>query len=97
MDRAGRWAPAGQRVTVKPGSNSLSAPATVVRPVRSMSAFEYDLQLMSADLVGIALPADVRHRDGPPGGLAAIFGLFVVAQPQIERAASKAAHVRVVM
>ena len=42
------------------------------------------------------LPVEVRHVDGPKG-LPAVFGggIFAVAQPQIERAASKAAHVRV--
>ena len=46
---------------------------------------------------GMALPVDdVKHGDEPPG-TSAVFGLFVAAQPQIERAANKAAHVRVVM
>jgi hypothetical protein len=49
-------------------------------------------------LPGMRLPVDVTQ-DDPPGPPAtfALFVLFVVAQPQIERAASKAAHVRVVM
>ena len=92
--------PAAQWVMTTPGSSWPSAPATVVRPVRYISACEYD-RCVGAQFVpgaaGMALPVDdVKHGDEPPG-TSAVFGLFVAAQPQIERAANKAAHVRVVM
>ena len=66
-----------------------------------MSVCEYDRPVATqgmAGLAGILLPVEVRHVDGPKG-LPAVFGggIFGVAQPQIKRAASKAAHVRVAM
>ena len=45
-------------------------------------------------LEGMALSVDARHGD-EPAGAAAVCVLFVVAHPQIDRAASKAAYVRV--
>jgi hypothetical protein len=66
-----------------------------------MSVCEYDrpqaVQLLSGP-GGIRLPVEVRQVDDPTAALAVFGGgVFEVAQPQIARAASQVAHVRVVM
>lgn len=64
-----------------------------------MSSREYDrceAEQFALRAAGIALPVT---QDDPAGTLAVggLFEVFVVAQPQIERTASNAAQVRVVM
>jgi hypothetical protein len=62
-----------------------------------MSACEYDRPVGTQLGFAIMLPVVPMHGEGPPAILASCVGSRVVAQPQIERAASKAAHVRMDM
>lgn len=62
-----------------------------------MSACEYDRPVETQLGFAIMLPVCPMHGEGPPAILVSGVGSCVVAQPQIDRTASKAAHARMDM
>jgi hypothetical protein len=88
-------------LTPAPASKAPKAWAADVALVRAMSACEYDRPVGVQFGRAIMLPVCARHGEGPPAVSelrVVVSGLCVVdAQPQIERAASMAAHVRMDM
>jgi hypothetical protein len=76
---------------------ALSTSAGVIAMDRAMSACEYDRPVGTQLGFAIMLPVRPMHGEGPPAILVSGVGSWVVAQPQIDKTASKAAHARMVM